>query len=59
MAIMTEKKYETTSMDKKADKKEAAKRKEPLKAWESSKADAKMDKAAVKKLNKKKRKGSK
>lgn len=51
MKKMTLKKYEKTEQDKRDDKKQAKKHKEPLEKWERSKEDARRDKAAVKKIN--------
>lgn len=52
---MTLKAYENTAQDKRSDKKQAKKHNESLSKWERSKADAKMDKAAVNKINRKRK----
>lgn len=51
---MTMKAYENTKQDKASDKKEAKKHGMSVSKWEKSKADEKKDKAAVKKMNKRK-----
>lgn len=54
MAKMTQKKYENTTQDKCNDKREAKKHGMSVKVWEKSDMDKKMDKVAVKKMNKRK-----
>ena len=46
-------KFEKSSVDKKMDKREAGKRGIPLKKWEGSPADERMDKAAMRKFKRK------
>jgi hypothetical protein len=46
--------YEKSSADKSKDKREAGKRGMSMKKWEGSPADNRMDRAAMKKMGKKK-----
>jgi len=52
---MTAAKYEHTTMDKTNDAKEAKKRGMTIAEWQASKLDRKMDAAAVRKINKRRK----
>lgn len=53
---MTVQKYEGSKADRKNDRKEAKRHHESVKRWERATDDSRMDRAAVRKINKKAKK---